>query len=79
MDSFLNDFHEKMDSINFSFFERDDIYLDKLLGSGYIGEVYEGRMTEFNEDIQVVIRSYIVLHIAGVHKMSTSMTMFIVK
>lgn len=56
MESFLNDFHEKMDSINFSFFERDDIKLDKLLGSGYIGEVYEGRMTELNEDIPVVVK-----------------------
>ena len=29
------------------FFERDDIKLDKLLGSGYIGEVYQGRITLF--------------------------------
>ena len=56
MDSFLNDFHEKMDSINFSFFERDDIKLDKLLGSGYIGEVYQGRITLLNEDIPVVVK-----------------------
>ena len=38
------------------FFDREDIKLDKLLGSGYIGEVYEGRMTELNEDIPVVIK-----------------------
>ena len=56
MDSFLNDFHEKMDSINFSFIERDDIKLDKLLGSGYIGEVYEGRITLLNVDIPVVVK-----------------------
>jgi len=56
MESYLNEFHEKMDSINFSFFERDDIKLDKLLGSGYIGEVYEGRITLLNEDIPVVVK-----------------------
>jgi len=56
MESYLNEFHEKMDSINFSYFDRDDIKLDKLLGSGYIGEVYEGRMTHLNEDIPVVIK-----------------------
>ena len=56
MESYLNEFHEKMDSINFSFFERDDIKLDKLLGSGYIGEVYEGIITLLNVDIPVVVK-----------------------
>lgn len=56
MDSFLNDFHEKMLNIDFSYFERDDISLDTLLGSGYIGEVYEGCLTVLNEDIPIIIK-----------------------
>ena len=56
MDSFLNDFHEKMDDLEFSYYERADIRLDKLLGSGYIGEVYEGCLTVLNEDIPIIIK-----------------------
>ena len=56
MDSFLNDFHEKMNDLEFSYYDRDDIRLDKLLGSGYIGEVYEGCLTILNEDIPVIIK-----------------------
>ena len=56
MESYSMIFMKKMDSINFSFIERDDIKLDKLLGSGYIGEVYQGRITLLNEDIPVVVK-----------------------
>ena len=55
MDSFLDGFHEKMDSIDFSYFERDDIILDKLLGSGCTGEVYEGRMKILNKDMHIIL------------------------
>ena len=42
MVSCLEEFHNAMDSLNFSYFERKDIRLQKILGSGCIGEVHQG-------------------------------------
>ena len=56
MDTFLDDFHEKMNDIDFSYYEREDIRLDKLLGSGYIGEVYEGCLTVLSEGMPIIIK-----------------------
>lgn len=56
MVSCLEDFHHTMDILNFSYFERHDLTLKKLLGSGYIGEVYQGSINIMDDTIPCVIK-----------------------
>ena len=56
MDSYLNEFHENMDHLNFTYFDRDDFRLSNLMGSGHIGEVYDGVIVTQVKEIPIVIK-----------------------
>ena len=56
MISSIDEFHETMDSFNFTYFEKKDIKLTTLVGSGYIGEVYEGIMKLGESSISCIVK-----------------------
>jgi serine/threonine protein kinase len=56
MVSSLDAFHEVMESYDFTYFERDDFRVNQMIGSGYIGEVFEGLVTLLNHCVPCVIK-----------------------
>ena len=52
----MDSFYSTLDNLGYSHFERNDFKLTKRLGSGYVGEVYEGLLTLIDHKIPIAAK-----------------------
>ena len=52
----MDSFYSTLDDLGYSHFERKQFKLTKRLGSGYVGEVYEGTLTLIDHEIPIVAK-----------------------
>lgn len=52
----MDSFYSTLDDLGYSHFERNQFKLTKRLGSGYVGEVYEGFLTLIDHEIPIVAK-----------------------
>ena len=52
----MDSFYSTLDNLGYSHFERNEFKLTKRLGSGYVGEVYEGLLTLIDHKVPIVAK-----------------------
>ena len=52
----MDSFYSTLDDLGYSHFERNEFKLTKRLGSGYVGEVYEGMLTLIDHKVPIVAK-----------------------
>ena len=52
----MDSFYSTLDDLGYSHFERNQFKLTKRLGSGYVGEVYEGFLTLIDHELPIVAK-----------------------
>ena len=52
----MDSFYSTLDDLGYSHFERNEFKLTKRLGSGYVGEVYEGFLTLIDHTVPIVAK-----------------------